>query len=183
MAEQDEWLELLEKEAVETFNGRRTERTRIELFAADLSEKKLAGVDLSNANLEKSDLTGTDLTDANLMKANLAGIDGSGAILRDALALRCRFKDAWMDDTELSYGDFTESDFADANRLAHFLLTRGHVAQIGVAGQRQKRQEHNHHQKFQQPHFLPFRLPPVPAFQPVCRFITGISGKITPFTA
>ncbi|MCB9684924.1 MAG: pentapeptide repeat-containing protein [Alphaproteobacteria bacterium] len=115
MAEQDEWLELLEKEAVETFNGRRTERTRIELFAADLSDKKLAGVDLSNANLEKSDLTGTDLTDANLMKANLAGIDGSGAILRDALALRCRFKDAWMDDTELRDGDFTEADFADAN--------------------------------------------------------------------
>lgn len=115
MADDEEWLRLLEREDVETFNGRRTERSRPELFAADLSGKKLVGVDLSNANLEKTDFTGTDLTDANLMKANLGGIDGSGMILRDALGLRARFKDAWMDEADITGADLAQADFADAN--------------------------------------------------------------------
>lgn len=115
MADEDPWLTLLQAEDVDGFNAKRTERTRIELFAADLSGKTLTGVDLSNANLEKSDLTGTDLTDANLMKTNLAGIDGSGAILKDALGLRARFKDAWMDGADLTGADLAQADFADAN--------------------------------------------------------------------
>lgn len=115
MADEEQWLALLHAEDVDGFNGKRTERTRLELFAADFAGLKLVGVDLSNANLEKSDLTGTDLTDANLMKANLGGIDGSGAILKDALGLRARFKDAWMDGADLTGADLAQADFADAN--------------------------------------------------------------------
>jgi uncharacterized protein YjbI with pentapeptide repeats len=111
----DVWLELLQAEDVDKFNSRRTERTRLELFAADLSGKKLCSADLSGANLEKSDLTGTDLSDANLMRANLGGIDGSGAILRDVLGLRARFKGAWMDKADLTGADLSQTDFADAN--------------------------------------------------------------------
>ncbi|MEQ1571722.1 MAG: pentapeptide repeat-containing protein [Myxococcota bacterium] len=115
MGEEERWLALLEQGDVEGFNAQRTERTRVELFAADLSGRKLGGVDLSNANLEKSDLTEADLTDANLMKANLAGIDGSGLVLKEALGLRVRFKDAWLDGADLTAADLAQADFADAN--------------------------------------------------------------------
>lgn len=111
----DAWLGLLQDEEVDKFNTRRTERTKLELFASDLSEKHLNGVDLSGANLEKSDLTGTDLSDANLMRANLGEIDASGAILRNVLALRARFKGAWMDKADISGADLGQTDFTDAN--------------------------------------------------------------------
>jgi uncharacterized protein YjbI with pentapeptide repeats len=52
------------------------------------------------------------------MKANLGGIDGSGAILKDALGLRARFKDAWMDGADLTGADLAQADFADANLSA-----------------------------------------------------------------
>jgi len=106
---------LLAAEDVESFNDRRTDRSRPELFAIDLAQKKLGGVDLSNANLEKADLTGADLSEATLMRANLAGIDGAGMKLVGALALRARFKDAWMEGADLSGADLTNADFADAN--------------------------------------------------------------------
>lgn len=114
MADED-WLRLLQKGDVDAVNARRTERTRIEIFAEDLSELALVGVDLSAATLEKSDLSGTDLTDANLVKANLTGIDGTGLVLKDAMAMRARFQDAWMDGVDLSGADLTEADLADAN--------------------------------------------------------------------
>ncbi len=114
MADED-WLERLQKGDVDGFNSRRTERSRIEIFAEDLSGLALASIDLSAATLEKSDLTETDLTDANLVKANLSGIDGSEMVLKDAMAMRSRFQGAWMDGADLSGADFTEADLADAN--------------------------------------------------------------------
>lgn len=111
----EDWLQLLQNGDVDGLNARRTERTRIEIFAEDLSGLSLVGVDLSAANLEKSDLSGTDLTDANLVKANLTGIDGSELVLKEALAMRARFQDAWMDGVDLSGADLTEADLADAN--------------------------------------------------------------------
>jgi uncharacterized protein YjbI with pentapeptide repeats len=110
-----ELVDLLAAEDVEGFNARRGERSRPELFAADLAGKKLHGVDFSNANLEKADLTGTDLGEANLMKAQAAGIDGTGARLVGAIALRVRLKDAYLDESDLSEGDFSQADLADAN--------------------------------------------------------------------
>lgn len=115
MANEDRWLALLVADDVDGFNAQRTERTRIELFASDLSGRRLGGVDLSNANLEKSDLTGTDLTGATLIKASLAGIDGSGAVLREVAGARSRFKEAWLDGADLTGADFAQADFAEAN--------------------------------------------------------------------
>jgi uncharacterized protein YjbI with pentapeptide repeats len=115
VAEDEALAALLVNGDVEAFNDRRTDRSRPELFAIDLGGKTLTGVDLSNANLEKADLTGADLSEANLLKANLAGVDGSGMKLVNALALRSRFKEAWLDGADLSGADLTNADFADAN--------------------------------------------------------------------
>jgi len=109
-----ELADLLAVEDVEAFNARRNERSRPDLFAADLAGKKLPGVDLSNANMEKADLTGSDLSDANLMKALAMGVDGTGARLVGAIGMRVRFKEAYLDDSDLSEADFTQGDFADA---------------------------------------------------------------------
>ncbi|HHO51104.1 MAG TPA: pentapeptide repeat-containing protein [Deltaproteobacteria bacterium] len=109
------WAAMLAAGDVSGFNEKRSERSRPELFAADLAGSSLKGVDLSNANMEKSDLTGADLTEANLMRANLSGIDGTGMNLTDALGLRARFKEAWMDGVDLTGADFAQATFSDAN--------------------------------------------------------------------
>mgnify|MGYP003884925731 CR=1 FL=1 len=109
-----ELADLLAAEDVSGFNSRRSERSRPDLFAADLAGKKLLAVDLSNANLEKADLTESDLSDANLMKAQASGIDGTGAILDGAMGLRVRFKEAWLDESSLADADFAQGDFAGA---------------------------------------------------------------------
>lgn len=114
MAEVD-WAAMLAAGDVSGFNEKRSERSRPELFAADLAGRTLKGADLSNANMEKSDLTGADLTEANLMRANLSGIDGTGMILVDALGLRARFKEAWMDNVDLTGADFAQATFSEAN--------------------------------------------------------------------
>jgi len=109
-----ELADLLATEDVSGFNAKRSERSRPDLFAADLAGKKLVAVDLSNANIEKADLTEADLSDANLMKAQASGIDGTGAKLDGAIGLRARFKEAWLDQTSLSEADFSQGDFAGA---------------------------------------------------------------------
>lgn len=114
MAEVD-WATMLAGGDVDGFNEKRGERTRPELFAADLAGLTLRGVDFSNANLEKSDLTESDLTDANLMRANLSGIDGSAMKLVHATGMRARFKEAWMDGADLTGADFAQANFSDAN--------------------------------------------------------------------
>ena len=109
-----ELADLLAAEDVSAFNSRRSERSRPDLFAADLAGKKLVAVDLSNANLEKADLTESDLSDANLMKAQASGIDGTSMVLDGAMGLRARFKEAWLDNTSLAEADFAQGDFAGA---------------------------------------------------------------------
>jgi len=111
----NDWQALLAAEDVATFNATRSERTRLDLFAADLPEKNLKGVDLTRVKLEKADLTATDLTDAVLREADLSGIDGSGMKLVDVVAHRANFRDAWMDGVDLSGADFTQAAFAGAN--------------------------------------------------------------------
>ncbi len=110
----EELADLLAAEDVDAFNARRSERSRPDLFAADLAGKRLVNVDLSNANLEKADLTEADLSDANLAKVLASGIDGTGAILRGAMGLRARFKEAWLDQSVLEEADFAQGDFAGA---------------------------------------------------------------------
>ncbi len=114
MSEND-WAALLEAEDVATFNATRSERTRLDLFAADLPEKKLPGIDLTRVRLEKADLTSSDLTDAILREADLSGIDGSQMKLADAIAHRANFREAWLDGVELSGADFTQAAFSGAN--------------------------------------------------------------------
>ena len=114
MAEVD-WAGMLAAGDIDGFNEKRGERTRPDLFAADLAGKPLHSVDLSNANAEKSDFTGADLTEANLMRANLSGIDGTGMKLVDVMGLKARFNEAWMDQSDLTGADFSQSAFNSAN--------------------------------------------------------------------
>jgi uncharacterized protein YjbI with pentapeptide repeats len=110
----EELADLLAAEDVDGFNARRSERSRPDLFAADLAGKRLPMVDLSNANLEKADLTEADLTDANLAKVIASGIDGTGMIMRCAMGLRARFREAWIDNSVIEEADFAQGDFAGA---------------------------------------------------------------------
>ncbi len=107
-------LELLQAGDVETFNMQRGERSRPDLFAADLAEKSLRGVDLSGANVDKSDFTDSDLTDATLVKTSMTGIDGSGMKLVNALGVKVRLKEAWLDKADLSGADFSRANLTEA---------------------------------------------------------------------
>ena len=107
-------MELLEKGDVETFNAKRPETGKLDLFAADLAEVSLVGVDLSRANVDKSDFTGADLSDSTLLGASLSGIDGSGMKLCNALAIKARAKEAWLDESDISEADFTRGNFTEA---------------------------------------------------------------------
>ncbi len=109
-----ELVELLEAEDVSSFNAQRGERSRPDLFAADLAGKKLEGVDLSKANADKSDFTGADLSRASLMGAWLNEIDGSGMILRDAMGLKAKLRGAYLDKADLTRADLTRCDLAEA---------------------------------------------------------------------
>jgi len=107
-------LELLQDGDVESFNMQRGERSRPDLFAAELAEKNLKGVDLSGANLDKSDFTESDLSDATLVKASMTGIDGSGMKLVNALGLKVRLKEAWLDNADLSGADLSRANLSEA---------------------------------------------------------------------
>ena len=107
-------LELLNNENVAEFNSTRSQRGRLDLFAADLSEKKLIGADLSSANLQKADLTGTDLTDCSLTKADLSGTDGAGLILDGSIGMKIRLREAWLEKADLTGVDFTKGDLSGA---------------------------------------------------------------------
>lgn len=137
LAEVD-WAAMLAAGDVDGFNEKRGERTRPELFAADLAGLTLHNVDFSNANLEKSDLTESDLTDANLMRANLAGIDGSSMKLVHAVGMRARFKEAWMDAVDLTGADFSQANFGDANLKgstgAHVRMSQARLRGVDAEG-------------------------------------------------
>lgn len=107
-------LELLQQGQVEAFNLKRSQRDRPDLFAADLAERSLVGVDLSAAKLAKSDLTGADLTDATLARADLSGSDGTGVNLTGALALKVSLRGAWFDQAILDQADLSRADLTEA---------------------------------------------------------------------
>ena len=109
-----ELAELLRQGDVEQFNATRGQRSRLELFAEDLAEAKIAGADLSGANLEKSDLTEADLTDCNLVKANLQDIDAGEASFQDVLGLRIRLRGAWLEKADLTGADFSQGTLKEA---------------------------------------------------------------------
>jgi len=108
-------LEMLVAGDVEGFNASRGERRKIELFAADLPNVQIPGVDLSHALLQKADLTEANLSGGVLFKADLSDVDGTSMNLRQVLAVRARFKDAWLEEADLSEADFSQARFSGAN--------------------------------------------------------------------
>lgn len=108
-----ELLDLLQAGDVAAFNATRGDR-RVELFAEELAELKLPGVDLSHCVLDKSDLTESDLTEAHLVGTGLNDIDGTGLILDGAIALGCKLRDAWLEDADLTGADLSRADLAGA---------------------------------------------------------------------
>ncbi|HJN75357.1 MAG TPA: pentapeptide repeat-containing protein [Myxococcota bacterium] len=106
-------LELLEQERVAEFNEQRGRRSTPDLFAADLAGRNLQGVDLSGANLEKADLSSADLSNALLVRANLNGADLTGACLDGVVAVRSKWREAYLDQVDLSRADFSDSDLSD----------------------------------------------------------------------
>ena len=121
-------LELLKANDVNGFNAARGERNRPDLFAAELPEAQLEGVDLSEANLEKSDLTGAVLRDAHLMRTRLDGSDGSGLDASGAIAMRAKLRGAWWDGCVLNEADFSRADLAES------VLTGGSAIGIRLSG-------------------------------------------------
>lgn len=109
-----ELLELLAHGHITEFNEARGSVRRVDLFAADLPGASLATADLTGASLAKADLSGADLTEASLIKADLSGIDGSGLKMNDALAVRVRLGDAWLEDADLSAADLTRANLVEA---------------------------------------------------------------------
>lgn len=107
-------LELLQKGDVSAFNTQRSARSRPDLFAAELPEVKLPGVDFAEAVLEKADLTGAVLTDATLVRANLSGSDGTGIDISGALGLKVKLRGAWWDDANLDGADLSRGDLTEA---------------------------------------------------------------------
>jgi len=128
-----ELLELLEQEKVEEFNAARGMSTRIDLFAADLSDKNLVGVNLTGANLQKADLSGCNLTDAELTQTDLSGADLTGAVLKNISGMRSRWRDAYLGEADLSDADLAGADLTDAD------VSDGIMARAMLTGARLKR--------------------------------------------
>ena len=81
-----------------------------DLEGADLSGRKLAGINfyaasLRGANLHGCDLEGADLSDAWLQGADFSGARLVGARLAGAQTARCRFDGAMLADPSLRLGD------------------------------------------------------------------------------
>ncbi len=113
-------IELLQQGRIEEFNRQRTSRGRLDFFAADLSGAQLVGANLSGANLEKADLSGADLSSANLIKANLDGADLTGTRLVEAMAIRSKWREAYLGEADLtgidlSHADLNAAELNDAN--------------------------------------------------------------------
>lgn len=125
-------LALLQAGRVDDFNDARARVNRVELFAEELAGLKLHAIDLSRANLDKSDLTETDMTEATLVKAFMSDIDGTSLILDGVLAMGVKMRDAWLEDADLTGGDFSRGDLGGA------VLTRTKGEGVRMIGTRLK---------------------------------------------
>jgi uncharacterized protein YjbI with pentapeptide repeats len=128
-----ELLELLEQENVAEFNAAREMDARIDLFAADLSDKNLTGVNLTGVNLQKADLSGCNLTDADLTQTDFSGADLTGAVLKNISGMRSRWRDAYLGEADLSDADLAGADMTDAD------VSDGIMARAILTGARLKR--------------------------------------------
>ena len=71
--------------------------SRIDLFAVDLADKNLKGVNFAESTFVKADLSGCDPTDAELTQADLSGADLTGSVLRNISGMRSRWRDAYLE--------------------------------------------------------------------------------------
>lgn len=104
--------ELLSLGEVETFNNQRPSG-KVDLYAADLSGAQLTGVDLSGANLENADLSGAVLSDGTLARANLEGADCTGAKLDGVMAIKSKWRGAYLGKVDLSTAELTGAEMAE----------------------------------------------------------------------
>jgi uncharacterized protein YjbI with pentapeptide repeats len=110
-----DWLALIQRGDVEAFNAARSEGSgAVDLFAEELAELQLEGIDLTGAKLDKSDLTGSNLTEANLVRASLEDIDGTGLVLDGVLGMGAKLRGAWLEDADLTGADFSRGDLSGA---------------------------------------------------------------------
>ena len=107
-------LGLLRAGDVAAFNDAREGGGRLELFAEELAELNLMGVDFSGGTLDKTDFTETNLTEANLIRASLCDIDGTSAVFDGVLGMRIRLRDAWLEEADLTGADFSHGDLTGA---------------------------------------------------------------------
>jgi uncharacterized protein YjbI with pentapeptide repeats len=139
----DDLINRLKTGDVDGFNEARPRRGKLDLYAADLSEIKGSGADLSNTILEKADLTNADLTDAILARSILSGADLSDTKLSGVLALQSKWREAYIEDTDLSESDLSASDFSDTElhgvsfenaTLAGAKLKRANIQRCNLKG-------------------------------------------------
>jgi uncharacterized protein YjbI with pentapeptide repeats len=107
-------LDLLLADDVQAFNAARGRHASPALALADLSDRKLPGVDFTKADLENADLSGAVLVEAVLVQAKLDGADLTGADLRQILAHRSRWRGAYLGEARLDEAELPRSDFSDA---------------------------------------------------------------------
>ncbi len=107
--------DLLRAGDLDKFHDARDGEDRPDLFAEELDGLDLTGVDLTGAQLDKSDLTGSILRDARLIRASLCEIDGVGLVIADSIALGARFREALIDDSDLSGAELSHADFTGAH--------------------------------------------------------------------
>ncbi len=86
---------------------------KLDLYAADLGGIQAAGADLSGANLENADLSGAILSDAMLARTNLSGTDCTGAKLDGAMALKSKWRGAYLGEADLSSADLSAAELQD----------------------------------------------------------------------
>lgn len=108
-----ELLDLLSQGKIEQFNAARGDG-KLDFYAADLAGAQLTGANLAGANLENADLSGADLTDAILNRATLSGADLTGAKLGGVMAIRSRWREAYIGEANLEDADFSGADLTDA---------------------------------------------------------------------
>ncbi|RME29343.1 MAG: pentapeptide repeat-containing protein [Deltaproteobacteria bacterium] len=97
---------------VQGFNAHRPSG-KVDLYAADLSGIQAEEADLSGANLENADLSGAVLSDAMLARTDLSGTDCTGARLDGIMALKSRWRGAYLGEADLSSADLTGADLQD----------------------------------------------------------------------
>jgi uncharacterized protein YjbI with pentapeptide repeats len=134
-----ELLELLSQGKVEEFNAARGDG-KLDFYAADLSGASMVGANLAGANFENADLSGADLTDAILNGATMSGADLTGAKLGGVMAIRSRWREAYIGEADLQDADFTGADLTDAEipdaNASFAIFTSARLKRVVLTGTR-----------------------------------------------